>query len=185
MTKAKNPPQTDVSAPAVHVQTKAKFVTVASKMPMHITLTLDAPVQKMVPGRFGSEKETSFVPGEAHVIRGTAYPSGQVPKGFFRPPQLIEDEHGGYAMTPNIPAAFWFEWLKQHKDTDMVRNGMIKAQVDLDSLAADAAEHAKIDSGLGPIVPGEDEKGRPLDRRAPRPMNVSVSDVKQEPRVAA
>jgi hypothetical protein len=64
----------------------------------------------------------------------------------------------------------------------MVMNGIIKAQPDLESLAADASEHAHQDSGLGALNPEEDEKGNPVDRRTPRPTNTSVAQVKMEPR---
>ena len=98
---------------------------------------------------------------------------------------MIEDQNGGYALTPGVPADFWNEWLKQNAETEMVLNGMIKAQHDLESLAADAAEHADRDSGLGPLNPEMDAKGNPLDRRAPKPASLSVAPVTPEPRPAA
>lgn len=178
MTKPKDAAKPE-AAPAVHVEKKAKFVTVASKLPMSIVIQLDAPRTARVTGQFGSVEETVFVPtGESYVINGTAYPTGQPPKGFPRRAGMIEDDSGGYALTPNVPAEFFAEWLKQKAGTEIVRNGLIKANADLDDLAADAAEHAKQDSGLGPMNPDG-------DRRSPKPANASVAPIKPEPRAAA
>jgi hypothetical protein len=179
MTKPKTKGDDAAGAPAVIAESRAKFVTVASKLPMNIELQLCQPRTAAVTGQFGSVKETVHVRvGEIHVIRGTAYPVGQTPKGFPRRQAMIEDEAGGYALTPKVPAEFWAEWLKQNADTDMVRNGIIKAQPDLESLEADAAEHAKVDCGLGPLNP----EG---DRRNPKPANSGISDVKPETRATA
>jgi hypothetical protein len=146
---------------------------------VHLEIQLCKPKSARVTGQFGSVEETVNVKyGDKYFIRGTAYPRGQPPKGFPRAPRMIEDEGGGYALTPNIPADFFAAWLEQNAETDMVVNGLIKAQPDLDSLAADAAEHAKVDSGLGPMNPDG-------DRRDPKPLGSSISQIKQEPRSAA
>jgi hypothetical protein len=159
----------EITAPAVKTPSKAKFVTVASKMPMNIELQLCAPRTARVTGQFGSVEETVFIKhGAVHVIRGTAYPELKPPKGFPKRPDMIEDEKGGYALTPGVPAEFWEKWLEENRDTEMVQNGMIKAQSDLDSLAADAAEHADRDSGLGALNPDG-------DRRNPKPANSSIT----------
>lgn len=179
MTKAKNQQATAGTAPAIHVAGKAKFVTVASKLPMDLEIQLCKPTTANITGQFGSVKETVHVKtGQMYRIRGTAYPVNVAPKGFPRAPEMIEDENGGYALTKNIPADFWDEWVKQNAETEMVQNGIIKAQADLDDLAADAAEHAHRDSGLGPLNPDS-------DRRAPKPSNGQVSAVKAEPRASA
>jgi len=175
MTKQK--PDTP-AAPSVHTPSKAKYVTVASKLPMNLQLQLCQPRSGRVTGQFGSVEETIFVPtGKTYVIRGTAYPVNKPPKGFPKRPDMIEDEAGGYALTPNIPADFMEEWMTQNASTDMVISGIIKVQADLDSLMADAAEHAKLDSGIGPLNPDG-------DRRNPRPANTSVAQVATEPRTA-
>lgn len=167
------------TAPAVHVQSKAKFVTVASKLPMHLEIQLCSPQTKSVAGRYGPADETTFAKtGQVYLILGTGYPRGQAPKGFPRRPDVIEDVGGGYALTPNIPADVMAAWMEQNKDTEMVRNGIIKVQADLASLEADAAEHAKLDSGLGPLNPDG-------DRRTPKPINGSVSPIRPEPRASA
>lgn len=171
--------KTEAAAPAVKTESKAKFVTVASKLPMNIQLQLCAPKTARVTGQFGSVEETVHVPvGAIYVIRGTAFPSGQPPKGFPRRPEMIEDQNGGYALTPKVPAEFWKAWLEANADTDMVLSGMIKAQPDLDSLADDAKEHAGVNSGLGPLDPDG-------DRRNPKPMSDAVQEIKPEARASA
>lgn len=178
-TPKKNADAAIIAAPAVHTPSKAKYVTVASKLPMSIEIQLCKPSTRTSTGQYGSVVETVQVKtGAVHVIRGTGYPRGEAPEGFPERPQMIKDAGGGYALTPNIPADFWAAWLEQNAETDMVRNGIVKAQADLDSLAADAKDHAAIDSGLGPLNP----KG---DRRNPRPANASVTPVQPESRTAA
>lgn len=153
---------------------------------MHITLHVCEKITNRVVGQFGTAEEVSYRPhGKTYVIRGTAFPNGKLPKGFPKAPTLIEDDNGGYALTKNIPADFWAKWLEQNRDTDMVKNGMIKAQTDLDSLADDAAEHAKSSSGLGPINPEQDRDGKMLDPRVPKPITAKISDITNEPRSAA
>ena len=188
MTKPKSNPKTETpAAPAVHTPNRGKFVTVASKIPMSITIQLCKPTEKAVSGQHGPTTEKFHTPyGAIYVIRGTGYPEGnKLPKGFPKRPEMIEDQNGGYALTPGVPADFWNDWLKQNAETEMVLNGMIKAQHDLESLAADAAEHADRDSGLGPLNPEMDAKGNPLDRRAPKPASLSVAAVTPEPRPTA
>ena len=165
-------PSAPITAPAVHTPSKAKFVTVASKLPMNIEIQLTKKTTAVQTGQFGSVKEDIFVKyGEIHVIRGTAYPNGTPPKGFPKRPDTIEDDKGGYALTPKVPADFMAAWMEQNGETDMVKNGMIKMQADLDDLAADAADHASVDSGLGALNP----EG---DRRNPQPVNSAVQGVK-------
>ena len=163
--------ETTIQAANLKPTKSAKHVTVASKLPMNITLQLCAKQVRRIPGQNGVYEETVYVPqGRGFIIRGTAYPSGKVPKGFPKQPGMIEDANGGYAMTPGVDADFMAEWMRQNAETDMVRNGLIKVQADLDDLAADAREHESVNSGLGPLVPD-------TDHRNPKPLNLGVSDV--------
>lgn len=167
-------------APAVHGTAKAaKYVIVASKLPFNLEIQLCRPQESRVTGQFGSVNETVHVKfGEVLLICGTSYPVNNVPKGFPKPPGMIEDEMGGYAMTVGMPADFMREWMKQNADTDMVKNGMIKVHAELESLESDAREHAGISSGLGPLNPDG-------DRRAPKPQSTAVLPVSAEKREAA
>ena len=158
---------------------KPKFVTVASKIPQSIEVQLCAPKTARVTGQFGSVEETVHVKhGQTYIIRGTSYPSGQAPKGFPRRAEMIEDQGGGYALTHKIPADFWDEWLRQNADTEMVKNHLLIAHADVDDLASDAADFAKVDSGLGPLNPDG-------DRRNPKPANSGVAPLQPDDRRAS
>ena len=166
-------PPNQVEAPAVRgeeIPKGAKYVTVASKLPMDIEIQLCRETTAAVTGQFGSVKETINVKtGRMYYIRGTAYPVGQPPKGFPKAPNMID---AGYALTSGIPADFWAEWLRQNQDTEMVRNGLIKAAATQHDVEAKAAEHADVQSGLQPLDPDGDP-------RNPKPMNAAIENVKR------
>lgn len=176
-----------VATPAVQTTSRGKFVSVGSKLPFPLLLQLQRPDKRQVVGRHGSVDETVYVfHGKQFEVKGNAYPNGnELPKGFPRRPEMVEDQNGGYAITKGIPADFWAEWVSQNAETEMVKNGLIMAQTDIDSLAAAASDFAKVDSGLAAINPDMDASGRPIDRRSPRPIKFGVSDVKEEPRTKA
>jgi hypothetical protein len=165
-------------APAVHVAPRGqRKITVASKMPMDIILQLCRETESRVTGQFGATTEKVFVKsGPTVMIRGVAYPVGQVPKGFPKAPNMIEE--AGYALTSNVDADFFEQWLKQNADTDMVLNGMIKAHIDLASLEDDAMDFAKVQSGLQPLDPD-------TDSRNPKPINTAVAKVTTDDRAPA
>lgn len=102
-------------------------------------------------------------------VRGTAYPRGTPPEGFPERPQIIH----GAALTPGIDKDFWDEWLDQNRLNPVVVNGLIFAHEASDSLAAMAAEHKDVTSGLDPINP----KG---DSRMPKSSRSDVSNVATE-----
>ena len=152
----------------------AAYVVVASKIPQSLELQLCKPTTARVTGQWGSTTEDAFMKvGPVYVIRGTAYPCGQGPKGF---PKIDLLDDSGYAMTKGIPQSFWDAWYDQNKETEMVRNGLIKAHPDYDYLVDHlAAECKDVDSGLGPMNPDGDP-------RAPKPYNSLISEIKTEPR---
>lgn len=157
----------------------ARTVVVASKLPMTIELQLCRPETKAVSGRFGTEKETVHVKhGKAWWIRGTSRPNGTLPKGY-RLPDVVD---GGAALTPNVDADFFEQWLEQNRDTEIVRNRMIFAHASRDHVEGMAADHAAELSGLDAINPEQDAKGQMLDPRVPRPIDANVGPVKTEPR---
>jgi|SRR5579859_1254765 len=160
----------------------ARTVTVASKLPMTIELQLCRPETKAVSGRYGTEKETVNVKhGKVYFVRGTARPSGTIPKGYPKAPEMVE----GAALTPNVPADFFEEWLAQNADTEMVRNNMIFAHSSLDHVEGVAAEHRSEVSGLDPINPEQDAKGDMVDRRIPKPIDANVGGIQTADRPAA
>lgn len=147
------------------------FVIVASKLPHDLELQLctkrDVPTQ----GRYGPTVEPRWSKtGEIYLIRGTKRPNGVIPRGYPAAPDMVD----GYALTPNIPAWFWEEWLKQNAPTEMVKNRVIMAFNDRDSAVDGAKDMHKLRSGLEPLAMGEGER----DERLPRAFSGSVEAVK-------
>jgi hypothetical protein len=149
--------QQQPEAPAVHVPRKtARTVTVACKIPNGLTLQHFRPMKTYEQVQGGGSREVVInvrLPAEV-VVEGPAYPNGPTPKGFHKKPTII----GGYAFTKGVDADFWNTWLEQNKDTDMVRNKMILAYDEVDSLRDEAKDHAKLRSGLEPMSPFEDPR---------------------------
>lgn len=168
---------TTPKTPKLDLPKSAKYVTVASAVPMNLELQLCRETTASVTGQFGSVKETVMVKtGPIHVIRGNAYPAGTVPKGFPKAPVMIDDTP--YALTPKVDAEFFAEWLKQNAETDLVRNKLIRAHHSLDHLEGEALETKKVRSGLEPVDPEGDS-------RAPKPLNSLVQPIVTEERAAA
>ena len=106
--------------------------------------------------------------GPIHRIRGTAYPAGAIPDGFFDRPEMI----AGHAITRNVPRKLWDTWFEQNAQSDMVRNGLIFAFVGMDDIKARSREMENVPSGLEPIKRGrmgpEGEEDI-IDPRLPKP----------------
>lgn len=89
------------------------------------------------------------LPGKPRVtILGNSVPYGEVPG---HPIQT------GYAMTMDVPAAFWEEWLRTHGTMEIVERGLIFAHTDNKSAVAHSKEMEKELTGLerkDPSVPG-------------------------------
>lgn len=64
----------------------------------------------------------------------------------------------GYALTPNVDAEFFAEWLKQNKDHDAVKANLIFAYDKPADVEACAKEHEAQRSGLEPIDPDNPKK---------------------------
>jgi hypothetical protein len=64
----------------------------------------------------------------------------------------------GYALTPNVDAEFFTEWLKQNKDHDAVKANLIFAYDKPADVEACAKEHEAQRSGLEPIDPEKPQK---------------------------
>jgi len=88
---------------------------------------------------------------ERVVLKGTA-----VPHGF--PPVDV----GGYALTPNVDADFFVEWMAEYKNYAPVREGLIYAYAKPQDATARAMEMRDLKSGLEPLDP--DKPGPGLER---------------------
>lgn len=141
--------------------TGSDTVTVACKMPNGLKLRVhnmvDIDVQVMGGGvKIGKQAQWT---GEEYVVRGPAIEFGM---------QHPFPVHGGYALTPGIPAEFWARWLEENKNAPYVKNQMIMAADRSDDIVAKALENHSRRSGLEPLRTDGDLR---------MPRNVKQSDV--------
>lgn len=139
-------------------------VTVACKLPHGIFMQLyemEEFPQEMAGGLVRVSKRAVPV-GERIRLHGNAVPYGKRPK--FR---IVAD----YALTPNVPAAFWEKWSKDNADMDAVKNKLIFAYHKADDAVAASKDNRERRSGLEPLVPD-------TDPRRPRSSNKAVSEAK-------
>lgn len=170
----------DITAPAKKMEATAPppkrsggKVTIACKLPIPwLDLRLTYLVEKEQPGLNGSRvvREAVFS-GEFIRIRGTAYPrAGGVPEGFPQKPMMMN----GFALTPNVDEDKWDAWMEigGGKHSAMVKNGLLFAYTDLSNIKARTLEMRDFQTGLEPLDPRVDDKGRGIDPRAPRRTTV-------------
>lgn len=165
----------------------AGTVTVACKIPMGIVLR-----------EFRMTKEREQTPngvrdidiarptGKAAAINGVAAPPNKM--RFDRQGQPVH-MYRGYALTPNVDADLWANWLHHHADHPMVKNMMIFAAPKQSDIEAMARENEKRRSNLEPMYVSNDPKD-PGDPRAPNRRSTlsngrSISTVMTADREAA
>jgi hypothetical protein len=157
----------------------AKTLTVACKLPNGVVLHLDDMVDEVEPVSFKTVKIARRRP-ETVTVHGCAVPVGT--------PLPAHQIHAGYALTPGVDADFWAEWLKQNKDTTMVKNNLIFAMPTREAIEAKTTEHKAQRSNLEPLDPtfkvGVNGAIIPNDPRYPRSMNPNLSAVHQAERTA-
>jgi len=168
MTKPKNRnPAPPAEAPKVFPAGSAKardVVTVACKSPNGLLLRLFEQVDNPVPvlgGGTRMEKRAVQV-GEMVRLHGAEVPVGVAPVALIA---------GGFALTPNVDKNFITEWLKQNRDHEMVKKGLIFIASDRSSAMDEANEKAGLRSGLERLAqdPGKD----PRTPKGPTPKNVT------------
>ena len=165
---ATKPATKTVEAAAVHVPKKGNgTVTVACKFPAGLVLQLCRKTEYVEEGAGGTRinRVRWDKDGPTYTVRGPAMPNGQVPKGYVRP--VIE---GGYALTSNIPADFFEQWMDQNKDSPLVTNRIIFAATTRDAAEGQAQDQEEFRSGFEPIEPDS-------DRRIPRTLNPNVGPI--------
>ena len=150
-------------------------VTVACKIYFPwIDLQLCEKKQVMENTQTGPREVTQYEKtGPIVRIRGLAYPNGVAPDGFPERPQII----AGYALTRDVPRAFWEEWVKQNEKAPMVANHLIFAFENHEDIKAKGREHEKTFSGIEPLrrVPDGTPQGKIDDGRMPPPMSRAVT----------
>lgn len=85
--------------------------------------------------------------------------------------------NSAYALTPNVNAEWFAEWLKQNEQNPIVRNGCVFAYADEASVRDAAKDHKEFRSGLEPLTTGTDANGQPRDPRIPKKSSAAVGAV--------
>ncbi|TAL90910.1 MAG: hypothetical protein EPN62_00810 [Candidimonas sp.] len=123
-------------------------VVVASKLPMDLILKLFDFKRQSEPVMGGGMREYKIAQPrpdtKVFVVQGNSFPQN---KGAHQ--QIAH----GFAITRDIPKAFWDEWLEQNKNSDYVRNGMIFAHEESASTMAEAHEKEGVKSNLERLDP--------------------------------
>lgn len=148
----------------------AGTVSIACKVPNGLLLRLFDMVEVDVPVMGGGTKTVKEGRPRARAdgqeinikINGPATPFGVAPKCLIV---------GGYAITPNVDADIWAEWLSQNKSSDMVKAHMIYAHEKPEYANKMAVERKELQSGMHPLNPERTIKNGesvPVDPRYPR-----------------
>lgn len=98
----------------------------------------------------------------------------ETPVVIFGPKRDVKIEYlivGNYALTPNVDAAFFSEWLEQNKNSPLVKNGCIYALADEASARDWAKENEARKSGLEPL----DMSSAVPDARVPRSIKTDTA----------
>ena len=66
---------------------------------------------------------------------------------------------GGYAITENVPKEFFEHWLVLHKEHPAVKNKLIFAHTQIESVKDMAEERSELTHGFEPIDPNAPAKG--------------------------
>ena len=134
------------------------YITVGCKLPNGLKLRIFNMVPFSEPIMGGGWRETMIAQDTGEEVRLYGY---AVPPNL-RPKYLII---GDYALTPNVPAAFFRTWLEQNKESDLVKRGLVFAHKD-GAQAQDMAEERKdLKSGFEPLEQGFDPRiGKPATK---------------------
>jgi len=132
--------------------TGTAVVTVACKLPNGLKMRLFRMIKTTEPVLGGGSREVEMAQetGEEFTLNGFSHPQNKAPHC------MIVD---GFALTTDVPKAFWEEWAKQNKDSLFIKNGLIFAHEKEGSVKAEAKEKAKVRSGLERLNPDEMPKG--------------------------
>ncbi|MDQ0507404.1 hypothetical protein [Xanthobacter agilis] len=128
-------------------------VTVACKLPHGLvlrTFIMNKRYEAILGGGTREVEEAAQV-GHMVTIKGYAAPHGHAPNAPVS---------GGYALTSGVDADFWDEWLRQNAEHPAVKAGLIFATERVDTAKKQAEEQAEIKSGLEPLNPDGDARGR-------------------------
>jgi len=117
-------------------------LTVACRLPNGLILRTFEMVDTHEQGPLQSRtvKMARFT-GKQHKINGNSFAQNKAP-------MFAQMENHGYALTHDVPAELWNQWLEQNKDADIVTRGHIFAHGDGRSVRAEATEKKDVKTGL-------------------------------------
>lgn len=148
-------------------------VTVACKLPHGLILQMHEMVEGSEPVMGGGTRSFKIARrvGEPVRVRGNAVPVGKAP---------LHAIESGFALTPNVDAAFFSAWLKQNADHDAVKNRLIYAVGSKD--VGKPRELRELKSGLEPLDMSRTQRnGRDTvtDLRVPRTNNPNLTELSE------
>ncbi|VWC89966.1 hypothetical protein BLA17378_04502 [Burkholderia aenigmatica] len=137
-------------------------VTVASKAPFDIILKLydlNEMSEPVMGGGYRTFKQyQERLTAKPIVIQGNSWAQNQGPHQ-----QIV----GGFAITHDVPKAFWDEWYEQNKNSDYIKNEMIFAHTEARSVTSKATDMAEVKSNIERLDP----KNLPRDVQESERMN--------------
>lgn len=138
----------------------AKFVTVGCKMPSGLKLRLyrKRAVEVTYPGGVKRTEERSVPMPDFAVLNGYSAKPGAVPLDRQGKPVLVV---GGYALTYNVPAEEFREWMRQNAELKAVKNGLIIVHENREHVMGEAEEHASLRNNHEPL-----DMNRKLDKES-------------------
>jgi hypothetical protein len=131
--------------------TGTETVTVALKHPTGLVLECFREEAGSEPVLGGGMRKVAVwrSTGQQYVVHGTRVPAGATPNY-----PIV----AGYALTHGVPKEVWETWLKQHKDSPVVLNHLIRAYASGEDAAAFAKDHEATRSGLEPLLRRSDPR---------------------------
>lgn len=125
-------------------------VTVASKLPFDVIARLFDFRERTEPVMGGGVRTFKMAErrrgSKEFIFQGNSWAQNKGPH---------QELSFGYAVTRDIPKAFFDEWLEQNKEAEYVVNGMIFAHADANSTKAQAREMEEERSGLERLDPNK------------------------------
>lgn len=125
-------------------------VTIGCKLPNGIIIDEQKMVetQEMVMGGGTRTVHVAQKTGRRAVINGVAAPYGHDRRDAAG---IAVPIHSGFALTHNVDADVWANWLSFNQHSAMVLNGMIFANAKTGEVHAEARARETIRSGMEPI----------------------------------
>ncbi|TAL81010.1 MAG: hypothetical protein EPN75_05565 [Beijerinckiaceae bacterium] len=152
------------------------YVSVCLKFPMPLRLRVFEMVETEGHGPSGTRtvKQARQIGGPDNVV---------VIKGYNRDGIHLQGGivNADYAVTKNVPAAFWKLWLEQNADSDLVLNRLIWAHKQEASVVSFIREHESNLSGLEPLQPTP--AGSPYGP-PPKPVDPRMKGMRMAPTTA-